>query len=69
MAGADIGEQFWQQITAGLGPIDQVMVRVDDRQIWFDDLFAAPVKPFLPDRQVQAERRRGCRGLHRPPVR
>jgi hypothetical protein len=59
-----IREQFRQQVAAGLRAIDQVMMRVDDRQIGFDDFFAAPVEPLLPDWQVQAGRRCGCRGLH-----
>jgi hypothetical protein len=62
-----IREQFRQQVAAGLRAIDQVMMRVDDRQIGFDDFFAAPVEPLLPDWQVQAGRRCGCRGLHWPP--
>jgi len=62
-----IREQFRQQVAAGLRAVDQVMMRVDNRQIGLDDFFAAPVEPLLPDRQVQAERRRGCRGLHWPP--
>jgi hypothetical protein len=56
------GEQFRQQVAAGLRAVDQVMMRVDNRQIGLDDFFAALVEPLLPDRQVQAERRRGCRG-------
>jgi hypothetical protein len=41
VAGPDISEQLRQQIAAGLGPVDQVMMRVDDRQIGFDDLLTA----------------------------
>ncbi len=67
VSGAEIGEQFRQQIAAGLRPVDQVMVRIDDREVGLDDLFAAPVEPLLPDRQVQPEHRRSCRGLHRRP--
>ena len=42
MSAADIGEKFGQQIAAGLGPVDQVMMRVDDRQFGLDDLLATP---------------------------
>jgi len=58
VARGDIREQFRQQIAAGLGPVDQMMMRVDDRQIGLDDLFAAAVEPVLADRQMRA---RGCR--------
>ena len=53
---AGVGEQLGQQIAAGLGPVDQVMMRVDDRQLGLDDLLAAPVEPVLPDRQMRADR-------------
>ena len=40
-------------------------MRVDDRQVGFDDLFAAPVEPFRADRQMRADRGSRCRELHR----
>jgi hypothetical protein len=65
VSAAGVGEQVRQQIAAGLGPVDQMMMRVDDRQFGFDDLLAAPVEPVLPDRQMRADCcRRGLR-LHR----
>jgi hypothetical protein len=54
VAAAGVGEQFRQQIAACLGPVHQVMVRVDDRQLELDDLLTAPVEPVLPDRQMWA---------------
>jgi hypothetical protein len=42
---AGVGEQVGQQIAAGLGPVDQMMVRVDGRQLGFDDRLAALVEP------------------------
>ena len=56
MARSDISKQLRQQIAAGLGPVDQVMVRVDNRQIGLDDLFAAAVEPVLSNRQMRADR-------------
>jgi hypothetical protein len=61
---ADIGEELGQQISAGLGPVDQVMMRVDDRQVGLDDFLAPPVEPALPDWQVHARRGSRCRALH-----
>ena len=56
VSGADIGEQLRQQIAPGLGPVHQVMMRVDDRQIGLDDLLAAAIEPVRPDRQMRADR-------------
>ena len=47
VAAAGVGEQFGQQIAAGIGAIDQVMVRVDDRQVGFED-FLLPLAPAIP---------------------
>ncbi len=54
VAAAGVSEQLGQEIAAGLGPVDQVMMRVDDRQIGLDDLFAAAVEPVLANRKVRA---------------
>ena len=54
MPGAGVGEQLRQQIAAGLGPVDQMMVRVDDRQIGLDDLFTAAVEPVQPPDLAEA---------------
>jgi len=54
VSAAGVGEKVRQQVAAGLGPVDQMMMRVDDRQLGLDDLLAAPVKPVLPDRQMRA---------------
>ena len=40
MAAADILQQILEQITIA-GPVPQMMVRIDDRQIGLEDLFAA----------------------------
>src|SRR5215472_4269144 len=37
VAGVDIGQQLVEQIAAA-GMIPEMMVRVDDRQIWLEDL-------------------------------
>ena len=50
--GAEISEQFGQQVTAGFRAIDQLMMRIGYRQSGFDDFFAAPVELLLPDRQM-----------------
>ena len=63
MPGAEIGEQLGQQIAAGLGPVDQVVVRVDDRQLVLNDPFGAPVEPFLPEWPMRADRRCATREL------
>jgi len=34
-----VGQQLGQQVAAGLGPVDQMMMRVDDPQIGLNDLF------------------------------
>ena len=67
MAAADIGQQIRQQIASGLGPIDQMMVRVDDRQIGLDDVLTTAVEPCRPDCQMRAGRICQCRRLHRNP--
>ena len=66
MPACGIVEQLRQQIAAGLGPVDQMMMWVDDRQIGLDDLLAAAVKPVRPDRQMRAGRG-SCGGLDRVP--
>jgi hypothetical protein len=53
---ACVGEQFGQQVAAGFGSLDQMMMWVDDRQIGLDDLLAAAVEPVRPDRQMRAGR-------------
>ena len=62
---SNVGEQLGQQVAAGLGPLDQMMMGVDDRQTGLDDLFASAVEPVLANCKVRADR--GCRwcGLHR----
>jgi hypothetical protein len=50
----DIGQQLGQEIAAGLGAVDQMMMRVDDREIGVDDLFPPAAKPIGPYRQVWA---------------
>jgi hypothetical protein len=57
MAAAGVGQQIREQIAAGLGPLDQVVMRIDDRQIWLDDFLVAAFEPLRPDRQMHA-----CRG-------
>jgi hypothetical protein len=59
-----VGEKVRQQIAPGLRPVDQVVMRVDDRQFGLDDRLAAPVEPVLPDRQMRADRGSRCRRLH-----
>jgi hypothetical protein len=48
--GPQIGEQFRQQVAARLGPVHQVVMRIDDRQAGVDDLLTPPVEPILPNR-------------------
>src|SRR4029077_3181198 len=55
VATADIGQQILEHVAVA-GAIPHVMVRIDDRQIGLDDLFAALVKPVLPDRGMTARR-------------
>ena len=54
VAAPGVGGQFRQQIAACLGPLDQMMMRIDDRQIGLDDLLAAAVEPVLANRQMRA---------------
>src|SRR6266446_1484110 len=58
VAAADIGEQILEQVAVAR-PVPHVMVRIDNRQIGIEDLFAALVEPVLPDRRVPARRDRG----------
>jgi len=60
MAAAGVGQQIRQQIAAVLGPIDQVVVRIDNRQAGFDDFLMTAFEPFRPHCQMHAGR--GCRG-------
>ena len=46
MPAADVGQQFRQQIAPDFGAVDQMMMRVDDRQIGLDNLFAPHSEPF-----------------------
>src|SRR5207249_4277518 len=55
VAGTDIFEQILKQITVA-GPVPQVMVRIDDRQIGLEDLLTPLVQP------VRAHRRMTSRG-------
>src|SRR5262249_57904959 len=64
---ACVGEQFGQQVAAGFGSLDQMMMWVDDRQIGLDDLLAAAVEPVRPDRQMRAWLQRvGAKARRRP---
>jgi hypothetical protein len=62
---ADIGQQIRQQVAAGFRPLDQVMMRVDDRQSGLDNLLTAAVKPLRPDRQMHTWRGGRCCAEHR----
>jgi hypothetical protein len=52
MAAAGVGQEIGQQIAAGLGPLDQMMMRIDDGQIGLDDFLVAAFEPLRPDCQM-----------------
>src|SRR5947207_695464 len=53
VAAAGVGEQLRQQIAPGIGALDQVMVRVDDRQLGFEDLLLPQSQPVAAHRRVR----------------
>ncbi len=55
---AGVGQEIRQQIAAGLRPIDQMMVRIDNRQLGIDDRLLPPCEPIRPHREMQAGRGR-----------
>ena len=58
VAAAEIGQQILEQVAVAR-PVPQMMVRIDDRQIGFEDLLAALVEPIRPHGGVTARRNRG----------
>ena len=58
VAAAGIGQQIGQQVAAGILAIDQMMVRIDDRQIGVEDLLLASREPVRAHPQMRAGRRR-----------
>ena len=57
MPAADVFEEILEQI-AITWPVPQMVVRIDDRQLGFEDLFAALVQPVRPNRCMAARRYR-----------
>jgi hypothetical protein len=57
VAAADILQQVRHQVCAALRPVDQVMVRIDDRQGGIERVFPAAVEPFLAYGQVRVDLR------------
>ena len=53
-----VGQQLVEQV-APAGPVPQVVVRIDDRQIGLEDRLLAPIEPFLADGEIVGGRRRG----------
>ena len=66
VAAADVFEQVLEQVAVA-GPVPQMMVRIDDRQIGLEDLLAALVEPVRPDRRMTARRDRGLGHCSAPP--
>ena len=62
-AGGDVGQQVGQQVAPAFRPVDQVMVRIDDRQVGLEGRLAPLVEPLRPDRQVRADRGWLCHRL------
>jgi hypothetical protein len=63
VAAIRIGEQLGHQIAPGLGPLDQMVVRVDDRQIGFENLLAVAREPIVARGEMPGGRDR-CGGRH-----
>jgi hypothetical protein len=65
VAGVDVGQQLIEQV-APVGPVPQMVVRVDDGQVGLQDRLRAPVEPSLADGQVVRGRAwaGGGRGRH-----
>src|ERR1051325_1840083 len=65
VAAAGVGEQLRQETAAGVGAVDQVMVRIDDRQIGVEDLLTTQGQPVRAHRRVRRRRGVGIGGWHR----
>src|SRR6202040_583403 len=59
---ADIFEQILEQVSV-TGPVPQMMVRIDNRQIRLEDLLTALVQPVRPDWRMTSWRYRGLRHI------
>src|ERR1700704_6952653 len=51
VAAVGVGEQLIKQVTP-TGPVPQMVVRIDDRQIGLEDRLLAPIKPNLTDGKI-----------------
>ena len=60
VAALRIRQQFIEQITP-VGPVPQMMVRIDDGQIGREDRLLAPIEPVLADGKIVGRRRCGGR--------
>ena len=64
VAGVHVGEEFGQKVVIE-GPVHEMMMGVDDRQIGVDDLFAQGCEPWLVDRPMDGRSGSSDRTAHR----